>query len=594
MKNSMLCIVVMGLLTISVFAAENEWNGINGYPGSPVANVDVSESWTLGRVPGVGNDDFANLFFTGSSTNKQDMYISSTNQFAPSGIFFNGNKDPEGWDNDYDLYLDKSLTVSNIVFSMYYSGGGSGQHQQRFRLGTKEDDVTLTLTGNGKVFNMDNFKWEGFTMSGDIVLTGTNIIWAGNNNGTACPYGSCTFYFTNELSTIYLKQNSAGTSTMKLTYCKLFARTGQTWICDTNAYIHMNAYGNGDLIKTVDEEPFNNMDEVNILLSGSSAYHSTINFRGGEYGSFKMVTTGKRNCIIKSEGDMKFKGKFPGMDNSLYILGAGNPYATNPNSYRTQFVMNGFDLSVHNDLYLKNYALLYITDSDVYVGGDIIVIPYSVAVNGYYDSDIRIQGNENTVLSFAGSYQVLGRAVSTGDNLSKSTVNAVGSGGNQFYEVCCSSNKFAVASGSLAVDTYNVGFGTTNAFVTLTNAYWNNNPVVNTNETDRFGEKLLVNNLNIAADSTLDVNGQMVQVTTSLNLDSTAVLDLNIEDEVTVGTEITTFYGDGDQSADWAVFEDQVINGNKQTGFSAVYNSTDDKTYWKVSSVGGGTILIIK
>jgi len=589
------------LFSINLFSADNTWEGLNcSATGSTVTNIDDAASWSLGTVPGVGNSDSATILFQSYKRGavQGELYVYATNQFNPRSLYFDASEGLDDWTQTSDLHIDKSLVLTNFVLK---SGaqGSSGRVLDRFQLDMSDTGASLTIVGNNATFDMSDCDWAAFTSYGDVIFTATNIYFPGSTRADL--YGGirgagsthpCTMFFTNENSTITVEPRVG--PAIYLAGMKFFARTNQVWNMDTNAYISMTAVGNGDFIGTPDEGAFNKMGEVNFQFVGSSGNNATMNFREGEYGSLKLTGTGKRTSNINSEGDVKFKAKFPGSDNSLYIRGYPNPYATNPNSTRTKFDMKGFNLFVQNSVYLEDYGVFTISDSDVYVGGDITIAPFDI-YSGYYDGSVGIYGNENTELSFAGSYTVLGRAVSTADNLSKSTVSAVGGGvSNQFYEVCCSSNEFAVAAGTLAVDTFNVGLGTTNAYVTLTNAYWNNNPVVNTNETDRFGEKMLVNNLTIAADSTFDVNDLPVQITTSFDMEFSAILDLNISGDVETGNEITTFCGDGDQSVAWSAFEDQVINGSETTGFAAVYNVTDDKTYWKVSSAGGGTILIIQ
>ena len=99
--KSKVCVAALAvcLFSLNLFSADNNWEGLNcGATGSTVTNIDDAASWSLGTVPGVGNNDHATMEFNGYGIGavQGDLYIHATNLFNPSGLYFDSSAGMHG------------------------------------------------------------------------------------------------------------------------------------------------------------------------------------------------------------------------------------------------------------------------------------------------------------------------------------------------------------------------------------------------------------------------------------------------------------------------------------------------------------------
>ena len=125
--------------------------------------------------------------------------------------------------------------------------------------------------------------------------------------------------------------------------------------------------------------------------------------------------------------------------------------------------------------------------------------------------------------------------------------------------------------------------------------YLNDNPLVASNAAvDKVGEKLVVNTLDVKAGSTLDTNGRIVNVgSSSLAIDTTATLDLNLGRALTDFEVVAEFVGDGDQSAAWDLLANRVVDSSNP-GFTFDAVAQAGKTYWRALPPARGGLFIIE
>ncbi len=547
--KKIICIVLMSVL--SLYSAENTWQGVNySATGSTVSNVDDSASWSLNRIPGVGNDDGAVFLFQSDRAGavQEDLYIWSTNQFAPSSIYFDGNNGAENWTQDRDLYIEKSLTVTN--FTVRTDTTSSGRQGNRVRLNNTGSGAVLTIAGDTAIFDISGAFWEALNLKNDIIFTATNIYFPESDKGGGVIAESSSAYamtFTNSASTINLSARAG--AAMHLGNMRLFARTGQTWNCDTHAYISMNIDGTRNLVDTSDAGRLDNLGEVSFIV-GHSRYGSgsSITIPGGTYRSLSASGGGSRSFGLTASGSLNFAGT---LSNGSYGLRLQSPSS----SFPARLYLNGYDLNLQDgDLVFNQIAILYAAGSHVTINGNLNIL-------GTHSS-AGIRADADTVINLSGSYSNEFKTTIT-SGLYESEVNMVGNGTNQYFEVGDAYNVESVSPGNLSIGTFNVGAGTTNATVILVNNFLNNNPVVNTNENDKIGEKLVVDQLNIASNSTFDMNGQIVKLGPVLNIEETGWLDLNTGIELYNGYVVTNFYSTGGRYSDWLLMQDRVKDSSQ-------------------------------
>jgi hypothetical protein len=448
--------------------------------------------------------------------------------------------------------------VSHVFFT--HATGSSSRTQNRLRLDTVDDDgATLTITGNGEALDMTGADWTALQTFGDIIFTGDAITFSDSaRGGTISCIGAdgvirpCTMVFSNSTGSISLG-NRAG-ATLSLGHMGLSVRAGQVWTADTNACVSLSRNGTRSILDSPDTNRLDNLGQVDIQVDHIRyGVNSILTLRGGTYGSLDARGGGNRTFQITLQDSVAFAGRFPNATNGLRLDKGVIDTA-------------GHDVSaLDGDLYIGGGASIRGGESSFFINGSI------------RNQGSGINGNSNTVVSLTGDMDNQGPST-TGSGLYLSTVNAVGGGTAQRFEVGDDSAQAEPAAASFSIGTLNVGLGSTNAVVKLVNDVRNDNPIVATNETDRIGEKLVVGTLNVNAGSTLDVNGQNVRVN-ALTVAPDAWLDLDMGRRLVHSEILTNFVAPGDLTADWNAFADRVKDSsNPLSSFVAIRNTTETPT----------------
>lgn len=239
------------------------------------------------------------------------------------------------------------------------------------------------------------------------------------------------------------------------------------------------------------------------------------------------------------------------------------------------------------------------SDSTINIGGDLV---YSKTVRPAGTTNtlgvlteyrrIGLHGNATTVVNLGGGFRSNSRSF-LGDNLYRCTVNLVGGTPEAPSGVEVMSDPVdAVAANTYAFGTLNVGTNSDPAFVRLDNASINDGDPANPLKTGA-GEVLLAGALTVGPGSVLDVNGKGVKVATSLTINATGWLDLNLTGDLAIDQVIPNVFGVGNQSVAWAASAARVkCRNHPDVTFKAVYDSPN--TVWAVASLGGGTLFLVR
>jgi hypothetical protein len=545
-------------------AGTNEWLGLNYILGNTSADIGAATNWSRGTVP--GPEDAVRFSFHGIDGAMGDLHIRDTDtNFNPHGAFeFLANCGGEGWKQTSDIHIGKPLTLERMRLSTW--GGSSGRVQDRIQVDVEDNDgASLTLTGSGEVLDVRDAEWDGIKTGGDIILTGEAITFADSSRGGGMIRGAehdkcpCTMFFGHPTGSIHLGWRAG--ATLGLGEMGLSVRSGQTWTAHTNAYVALHRNGTRSILDSPDTDRLDNLGEVDLRITHTQyGSGSSLVLRGGTYGSLHASGGGNRTFRITLQDDVTFAGRFPGVDHGLLL---DSPSASSANA--AQLDLAGHGLRVLNgDLVLRGGAFIKAAGARILVGGNL-----------RHEGSSRhtgINGDAETVVSLTGDFRSKGRSPE-GSGLHLSTVDAIGGGAVQHFEVGDSSAQPGGTAASFAIGTLNIGLGTTNALVKLVNEELNDNPLVATNETDRIGEKLVARTLSVNAGSTLDVNGQVVNVT-SLTVAPDAWLDLDSGRRPAYNEVLTNFVGFGNRVARWNAFADRVKDSSSPSSrFAAVGSS---------------------
>jgi len=556
------------------------WLGLNYTLGSTSTDIADALNWSTGRVPTTGDSVRFELHGPDNSDEMGNLYINESHTtFNPNGDFILlGNEGHNGWRNVFFLYLDKSLTVSR--FKLKTQSGSSSRVNWRFRLNTLEEGGTasLTLTGSGEALDMTQAEWQGIMTYGDIILTGDEITFSDTAVGGGVVAGvgdnshPCDMIFSNPAASIYLGERAVGI--LPLGHMGLSVRNSQTWTAHENAFIDLTRNSTRNIIESPDEGRLDNLGALSLRV-GHAQYGngSTLHLRGGTYRSLYAPAGSSRSYRIILDDDVSFTGKYPGSDNGLRLRST----ASGGNAARLD--LDGHNLSILNgDLLLDGGGYINAAGSSIFVGGNIR--------NAGTNTSIGINGDADTTISLTGDFFHQGRSTGA-SGLFQSTVNAIGGGVEQLFEVGDAADKQDFGAASFAIGTLNIGHGETTALVKLVNEELNNNPVVEEDETDRENEKLLVRNLNINSGSTLNVNGQAVSVN-SLAVAQNGWLDLNTGRMFQHGDAVDNFIGRGNLEREWNAFADRVKDSTQPSlRFQAAVNTPVIET-----PVGGKSQLL--
>jgi hypothetical protein len=653
--------VIVACLASVAGADTNVWRGANTTNGaSAQVSVDDPSLWSLGWVPTTG--DTAAISFDSTNT-AAHLYIPATSAFAPSALLFRANGNPANIAQTNWLFLDKSLTLSNLTMTVC-NGTGSTRDNGRLRIGmlsTTGSPVVLTLTGDGEALNIAgspktvwpaiivglatctiDFQGTNITFSKGSQTTGVNAPDCFNNgsdtDNAAAPSNS-TVKFSADSAVINLADQGIRGATLGPGFLNLAVCTGQTWNAEQTAYVKF-FYRAGvvgspgpDIVQCLNGSRLDNLGLLNITLGrlytsgGIVANQATLSATkatgmrlvGGTYGSLRLAggITSLRDNYVVLKGDVTLRGRaiappavVGSTTNPATATDAGLILDTGTGVIRTSWYLDtgGYALALSNSLRITDAtasvtstvgnvvgALLIATDSTVTVGGDLVVHSDNLgpwaAPTSRVTRAFGISGNAGTVLNLGGSYS--NDCVSaTGRGLSQSTVNLVGGSALRTFEVGDAWTNATVKTNSFSIETLNVGYGACPANVRLVNFCLNDNPIVQSNANDKLGEKLVVGNLNVGARSTLDANGQFVQIATALSIAPDAWLDLKSGQTLKACEAATNFFGEGDRTAAWLPCSGRVLDASNPGGrFVPAYVLSANRTYWQMLPRGGAAIV---
>lgn len=637
METRLLCVgVLSSTLFCNLNAADITWIGVNNSETNSSADVSLGTNWDTGTVPGAG--DNAIFIYRGAPNLAGDISITSADTaFNPDGLTFLSNEPPNETQPTTDLIIDKDLTLTNgLVINASGSANSGNRDSDRLQIGTNAFGITWNIDNidignnmnwtflrlgigdsspnNSTVLNItgdQTFTTPTTVKSGSINVNGNTSVE--NETNTLAPQ----MRFTGVGSTITLQNaGQRTTGTIGLGSVHLDVRSDQTWIAEPTAFISMTGtagapgFAGKYIVESIDGGRLDNLGQLNIKIFGNQGTANSdttaMRIHGGTYGSLWMNSTGTsgRNQQINATGDVNFAAAGVGFDVN------GDPVATNfgiilrndaGNSDTQILDFKGFNANVTNGIWLVDDAaatssgfnidplLIRANGSTMTVGGDILM----EAPNGrgpeapaggsgnLANNQIGIDGGASGVdLTLGGNWDV--RVVgSNRDNLKNSILTMTGAGAT--FEVADATSVTDVASSSWGVGTFNVGGAGDPASIQLRNDYLNDNTATGDAELDKVGEKLVADLLNIAADSSLDANGQQV-VVADMTMDPTATLDLNTGIVLSDGTIVDSFVGLGDQVADWTGFASQVSDStNPLFEFSPILDGGDTK--WQASLV---------
>lgn len=642
--NQVLVAIILIVSSGSLRAAEtNYWTGANTATGTAAKTlVDDITNWSLGRVPGVGNDDVAWFGFYG--VNEADLYIAATNVFTPSSIIFEACAGATSWYADMDIYLDKSLTLDRLVCKGYGATGGGGPlFFDRFRIGTMTtSNITVTLSGDGNALDMTAgcvtppyFRLGSGVGNVLVDFKGTNIVFSkgqqiwrdyadnmagGTQVENASNTANSTVRFSTPNANIDLEDQGPHASNLGLGLHNWEVRSDQVWTADPTAYVHLtprnkNASGTAPLlVKSIGGGRLDNLDQINFVVARTDT--SAMSIPGGTYGSLNLYrgNTSNRDASFTLLDDVRFVG------NAVVPPTATIPAQTNAYSVmlrsaigslsKWSLVANGNDLTLDNGLWLydetSSYCLIdaIASGSTVTVGGNVRIesknSPWIVTNGTAAARSLGIRGDATTIFRLKGNYENKCRSLydannTLNKNFSASTVELIGGAAVKTWEVGDAETLTGVQKNSFSIGNLKVGNTTDTGNVQLVNNHLNDNPVTVTNSLDLVGEKLIVGTLAVGAESKLDINAQVVEVGSSLSIGAGGVLDLNTGIRFSTKQRVENMYGLGNQTAAWNAASASVVDSdNIGTTFTSVYDSGANKTYWTVQSLGGGMVIIVR
>lgn len=413
-------------------------------------------------------------------------------------------------------------------------------------------------------------------------------------------------------------------------------RSDQTWHCASNsfAWIVMRNAVDGDhdagpVIGSIDGGRLDNLGEVNLRFERYAAVHAEgkgSQLLGGTYGSLYLYggNTTTRNGFVDLAGDVRLKSRCVELstdpnDESKWahpvpygIIMRTIPYGMS----HFGIFLGGHKLEVDYGVLIADTdnaagqhgsgpnKFIDARDAELVIHGDFAVISDGAPATAASPlANCGIRANAGTVLSLGGSFTTNMKAYEEwrqNYGFMDATINLIG-GTEEVKTIEVGDASTATAANAMratfAVGTLNVGTVNTNSDVRLVNEYLNNNPKAEGDGVDpadgRSGEKLIVKNLAVAGGSRLRVNGQVVEVATSLTVAEGGVIDFADATPLEIGAKLTNFYGVGDQSAEWSAFAANVVDSScPRATFRAVYDQSADKTYFQCKSIPGLVITV--
>jgi hypothetical protein len=592
-------------------------------------SVDGQNLWSNGGVPGAGDTaifywaadrtTFAKLS-DGSYAVERNVVINGT--FSPDHIVHNS----ANWQAPAtDISVEKDLSTISLTYASGYTTAVKGVFFIR-------DGYTWTLTGATPfTFSGHQGGWAAFQIAanGKVAFTNSSITFS-SFNSYAHPLagGSGQIEFSNPASSISLPDPNSMTNPLLragigVGTATLRVHENQTWSgTPGTSYIQFspeNYATDAALLQSIGGGRLDNMGDIG-LYSNAAGRNSALTLPGGTYGSLRVdsyIHYGNRLVTYKLTDDVELKHGVPLLvtgtpnqvvesDYSLYY-GPGSRYSG------SEVVLQG------NTLTLAKGVLMQKTQTDsttttgnlaidasgagsvLNIGGDLVYQDVFAAGNNdgttYTEGRrIGIHGDANSVINLYGNFTTNTRSTLRGKGLYLSTFNLIGGTGGapNTFEIGADRND-AIADDTYAIGTLNVGSGTESAHILLVNNYLNDgdntvtDPLVGKSKDN---EVLLVGTLNINAGSTLDVGGLGVRVgSATLNIAGDAWLDLNTGLTLSMDQVITTFVGEGDQTAAWAGFQGRVKDSDNPT-FTFEPMLDGGNTYWMAIPEPGLTSLL--
>ncbi len=374
---------------------------------------------------------------------------------------------------------------------------------------------------------------------------------------------------------------------------RLRVRSDQTWnnSAAKNALITLNVTQNAVaprmLIESIDGD-LPDLSDISFKLRSTFTGNTVRGYiPGATYRSIGVETRGGswHNALFNLTGDVTLIGGYPILDYDetnkrsgsvesnfgLYLRGQGQGYT---------FYLDGHELTVKKDVLLesgthKDYsdrARINITDSIFNIEGNLYID--SPTRHAGASSEVRRAGLTGNfgVVNLYGNYSTTVRSMNADEGgMYLSTINLLGGTAEApaTFEVAANAEDELVA-GTHSFGTVNIGKSDKPAHVLLVNEYLNDGTELDAEEKRiKDGEILLAGWLTIAADSSLDMNGNPV-VVHFFDMAAGAELDLNTGLRFEHGDLVPGFFAYGNHAARWNTFAGQVIDSsNKGLRFEA-------------------------
>jgi len=597
--------------------------------------VDGYYLWSNSSVPGTG--DVARFIWPDRHTYASvggivpvQSIITLDGDFSPGGIYHVAQTH---YVPVKDFYVAKDLTLSSLYWKTGYTTGTKSALSVL-------DGYTLTLTGETP------FEFEYHGPNRLILADTATLRFHAPKQSFVLPdgylgyYGASAFSGSGTVEFTYPKAEitliGAGNRTLKsgvytdqiggiafpslsVGAYKLVIRSDQTWLNPdrTGSLLFRAVQSNQPIFYSADGSRLDNLG--NVPLAVFLGRDLVGQLPGGTYQSIRAWSgsTSKGVTRIDLLGDVTLAGgtveqgdrdpeagfEATESDYSLHLMGTQQITCVDLNmgghalTTARGIMAVGGSTNVSQIAYDRSRIMAEGAILDI--GGDLVLMSVTRPGGNLNDSgvldetrNVGVWGDKDTVVTLRRSFITNVRSPGAGNGLHLSTVNLLGGSAEKpnTFEVGADPAS-DIAAGTYAIGTLNIGSATTAGQVRLVNDYINDGDAANTEKTGA-GEVLLAGSLTIAADSLLDAGGQGVKVVTSLNIDTTAMLDLNHATALEVEDIVTNFVGIGDQVDQWNEFRASVTDSsNPGLGFKAVLDGGN--TYW-MATAGNATLLLIR
>lgn len=629
--------VTAGLMAAPALADDVEWQGVNmtaladwledngeeePFDLTPFQDPNVNlvsingndyHVWgETGNVPGAGDTA---IFLYGSTSSVFGDVNVTAGAFDPDHLElhaggFGGPTTPAA--SRFNVLRDLDLQTLTITSGYTSSGQGEGI----FFVG---EDATLTISGDDPLtFGGNRGSWASLELAEGATLRfdgdsqtfdsrlgdGANQLRGGGHDRVVA--------FSNANATITLSH--LGTSTnapnIHLGTQKVRFHADQTWLNpEGTGVVSLQMVAGEQAFESITGDRLDNMGQVALQI-GHTGGNDTSLLPGGTFQSieFTRSATSNRHNQIRMQDDIHLTGGhvIPGDgDEQEAVQSQFSLYHAFGNRYGGRLILDGNTLTTDRGVWLEKTGsethvrarnLIVASNATLNIGGDLIF-------DDSLDDGRRtgVTGDAGTVVNLGGSFSANSRSLNE-DNLHLATMNLTGgtSPMPNTFEVGADARQ-TIASGTFALGTLNVGTASSPAHVVLVNDHLNDNEHdIDFEQRGKEGEVLLAGELNIAADSVLDLAGHGAKIVNGLSIDSGGTLDLNTGLGLEADDIVAAFFGVGDQTATWNSFAGDVIDSSNSE-FSFVAVTDNDNTYWQavpepasLALVGLGSLLMLR